>query len=78
MKKEYSQFPRQLGEICRNFRRGIGKTLSDVANDTGYTISNISAFERGKNNNAYIYMWYTQHGLMFFCPINERKSDNDT
>lgn len=52
-----------LGEICKSYRKKIGKKLSDVAFDTGYSIANISKFENDKNYNYLILLWYVENGL---------------
>lgn len=52
-----------LGHVCKCFRRSIDKRLSDVAREVGTTFQNVSAFERGRNNNANIFVWYVRHGL---------------
>lgn len=53
-----------LGEYCRMTRKNKGLTQDDVAQDTGFTQQNISAFERGENNNAMLLLWYIKYGLM--------------
>ena len=35
-----------------------------VANETKYSVKTISAFETGRLNNAYLLMWYIDHGLL--------------
>ena len=35
----------------------------DVAKETGFTVSNISAFETGRNDSSLILLWYLLHGL---------------
>lgn len=52
-----------IGKICAKYRREIGYRLIDVAEDTGYTFGNISAFENGRNDNGNILLWYITHGL---------------
>lgn len=47
-----------IGRFCQGIRKEKGKTQLDVALDTGYTVSNISEFERGHNNNAILFSWY--------------------
>ena len=53
-----------LGEYCRMTRKNKGLTQYDVARDTEFTQQNISAFERGENNNAVLLLWYIKHGLL--------------
>lgn len=52
-----------IGRKCANFRRSIGYTQQQVANELGYTKSNISMFENGKNYNMTILLWYLKRGL---------------
>ena len=54
----------KVGEICKRFRmERTNATQSDIAQELCYVKSNISAFERGRNNNADILLWYIMHGL---------------
>ena len=54
----------KVGEICQRFRREkTNATQSDIAHELCYVKSNISAFERGRNNNADILLWYIMQGL---------------
>ena len=53
-----------IGMCCRYYRtKIIKKKQTDVSNDTGYSIENISAFEHGRNNNAALFYWYIKNGL---------------
>ena len=52
-----------LGFVCRCYRKSLDKKLSDVARDVGTSFQNVSAFEKGKNNNANIFVWYVRNGL---------------
>lgn len=52
-----------LGEICKNYRKKIKKTLADVAYDTDYSVANISKFENNKNFNYMILLWYVENGM---------------
>lgn len=54
---------KNLGLKCKEFRVSLGVLQSDVANDTGYSLENISAFETGRNDNARILLWYFMHGM---------------
>lgn len=54
----------KVGEICKRFRiEKTNATQSDIAQELCYVKSNISAFERGRNNNADILLWYIMRGL---------------
>lgn len=54
---------RFLGASCQYYRVSKGMMQIDVANGTGYSIENVSAFENGRNNNAIIFLWYVRQGL---------------
>lgn len=54
-----------LGKICKRYRLLWGKTQLDVAMDTGFSKSNVSAFETGRNDNCIILLWYFEHGLTY-------------
>ena len=52
-----------IGRKCANFRRSIGYSQKQVAKELGYTRTNISMFENGKNYNMTILLWYLKRGL---------------
>ena len=53
-----------LGHKCALYRKKILKcTQMDVARETGFTVSNVSAFETGRNDSSIILLWYLMHGL---------------
>lgn len=52
-----------VGADCRKLRHEKGLRLKDVAQETGYSVENIQAFERGRNRNALILLWYLYNGL---------------
>lgn len=53
-----------LGHKCGLYRKKILKcTQMDVAKETGFTVSNVSAFETGRNDSSLILLWYLMHGL---------------
>ena len=54
-----------IGNKCREFRKERGYYQINVANDVGYSIENVSAFENGRNDNSRILLWYIEHGLTF-------------
>lgn len=54
---------KDLGLRCKQFRVSRGYRQHNVAEDSGYTIENISSFECGRNNNAIILLWYIAHGM---------------
>lgn len=53
----------EIGKACQCYRKKIGKTQREVAEDTHYSVENISAFENGRTNNFRILLWYVAHGL---------------
>lgn len=52
-----------IGKRCQRYRQYIRFSQKEVAKDTGYAQTNISAFETGINDNAQIFMWYICHGI---------------
>lgn len=53
-----------IGHRCSYYRRKILKCKQlDVAKDTGFSVSNVSAFETGRNDSSLILLWYMYHGL---------------
>lgn len=56
---------KELGRICKLARAGRGYFQRQVAEDTGYTIENVSAFENGRNDNSRLLLWYFEHGLTY-------------
>ena len=55
-----------IGARCRRFRKSVLKTeLQEVANITGYSRENVSAFESGRNDNSLILLWYLSKGMTF-------------
>ena len=56
---------KQVGLMCKTYRRAIGFLQRDVAADTGYSVENISAFERGRNDNLEILLWYFGKGMTY-------------
>lgn len=54
-----------LGKRCKQYRVEHGYLQANVANDTGYSKENVSAFETGRNDNATILLWYFAHGMKY-------------
>lgn len=52
----------KLGKECKEYRNSINMLQLDVAIDTDYSVESISAFERGRNNNLKIFLWYVENG----------------
>ena len=51
-------------KLCKEYRMNVlGMTQADVANELGYTRTNISEFENGRNRNFAIFLWYIGKGL---------------
>lgn len=51
-------------KLCKNYRMTeLKMTQADVANELGYTRTNISEFENGRNRNFAIFLWYIKKGL---------------
>lgn len=52
-----------IGRAAGDWRRENGMTQLDIAIELGTTFTNISAFERGRNDSATILLWYILHGF---------------
>ena len=53
-----------IGRMCKKYRTEVLKVpQSIVANETGYSVENVSKFECGKTNNLKIYLWYEKRGF---------------
>ena len=61
----------EVGRTCKEYRESINLYQYDVAKDVGCSKENVSAFERGKNNNASILLWYIAKGLVFDADLLE-------
>lgn len=55
-----------IGERCRQYRKALGYRQADVAAETSYSVENISLFERGRNDNMMILLWYLDKGMPFY------------
>lgn len=53
----------EIGTLCKNHRKTIGKTQKQVADDLNMSVQNICDFENGRNRNLNILLWYTAHGM---------------
>lgn len=64
MKKENGRHTlKTIGHAASEWRREHGIRQLDIAIELGTTFTNISAFERGKNDSANILLWYILHGF---------------
>lgn len=52
-----------IGRNCKKYREKIGYTQRQVADELGYSVENISAFENGRNSNMHIFSWYLKKGM---------------
>lgn len=54
----------KIGRICKQYRKKVLKcTQRDVSRELGFTQSNVSSFENGRNDSYIILLWYMEHGL---------------
>lgn len=53
-----------IGKACKRLRRDLKYTQQMVADETNYSVKTVSAFETGRLNNAFLLMWYIDHGLL--------------
>lgn len=49
----------RIGQKCRAHRHSLALTLRDVSEQTGYSVPNLSKFERGLLDSAIILCLYT-------------------
>ena len=54
-----------LGRACKEWRKSHGYTLAQVGNEIGYTLNNVWGFEKGRNDNGVIFLWYITHGFTY-------------
>lgn len=53
----------EVAKACKVFRMEQGYTQSEVAEEIGYSVGNVSAFEQGRNDSISIFMWYLDRGF---------------
>ena len=64
MEKENKRYAlKTIGRAAGDWRREKGITQLDIAIELGTSFTNISAFERGVNDSAMIFLWYVLHGF---------------
>lgn len=74
-----SQFIKQvwIGKSCKTWRTTMDYKLTQVSEETGFSIPTVSSFEHGTNDNMLIFMWYIEHGFNtekdFIEPMEQRK-----
>lgn len=68
---------KEIGKRCKEHRERLGKYQYDVANDTGYSKENVSAFETGRNNNAVILSWYAERGVFEYLRLTNERGDTN-
>lgn len=66
--REYNMIT--IGRLCRRARRRRDLTQKQVAECTGYSVENICAFEKGRNSNSRLLIWYL---LNTGLTVNEMK-----
>ncbi len=59
-----------IGARCKEYRLTLGILQYKVAQDTGYSLENVSSFETGRNDNARILLWYFTHGMTIDYLVN--------
>lgn len=61
-----------IGSKCKEFReKNLKVTQKDIADEIGYSKESVSAFETGRNNNCYIFLYYVSKGLLFEYSLEE-------
>lgn len=62
----------KCGNVCAEFRKSVlNMTQQEVAEELNYSQENISAFEKGRNYNNQIFLWYVKKGLFSHYSIND-------
>ena len=54
----------KAGAQCAEGRKQAGVSLEEIAYELGYAKENLYAFEKGRNNNLVIYLYYKEKGLI--------------
>ena len=49
-----------IGKKCREHRHSLSLKMCDVSEQTGYSIAQISKFERGQSDSAVLLSMYTE------------------
>ena len=49
----------KIGSRCRDYRHALRLTMADVSEQTGYSIAQISKFERGLTDSAVMLTMYS-------------------
>lgn len=53
-----------VGKACKRYRKQVlNLSVYEVARKTGYSVSNIYAFETGRVNNCLLLIWYMSKGF---------------
>ena len=66
-----------IGTKCKLFRKYTLKiTQQVIADELGYSVSNISAFEKGSNTNYNILAWYVKNGFNFNGVVKKLWQEN--
>ena len=62
--------PSYMGAMCSNYRRYFTQfSQQDVADDVGCSRETVSKFERGRNCNGIIFLWYIKQGIFNWVPM---------
>lgn len=59
-RKRRREILKNIGHKCREYRHTLMLTMADVSEKTGYSIGQISKFERGQTDSAVILSMYTE------------------
>lgn len=54
---------KEIFKRCAEFRKQLGYTQKQVADELCYSVMNISKFENGKSRNLEILLWYLEKGM---------------
>lgn len=61
-----------IGAMCASFRRFCtDHSQQDAADEIGCSREAVSKFERGRYNNAVIFLWYIKKGVFEYVPVEK-------
>ena len=63
--EDKKKFLQKIGQAAAKWRAENGFTQLDISMRTGYSIPNISSFEHGMSNSAFLLYHYAQLGFSF-------------
>lgn len=69
--KDKEKILKELASLCKSNRLNKNITLEQIAIETNYTKENIVRFERGFNNNLFIFLTYLKMEIISYENIKD-------